>query len=315
MRLRAAFMGSPEFAVPSLRIVAQTCDLQTVVCQPDRPAGRGRAIAMPAVKTAALELGLPTLQPTKMKDGTLASALASFELDVIVVVAFGRILPPDILALPRHGCINVHASLLPRWRGAAPIQRAILAGDRETGVSIMRMDEGLDTGPVYSVMRLPIDPFQTQRDLFTQLADIGAQALAHFLDDYPEVPPPTPQPEEGVTLAPPLEKSEGRVDWMRSTKALVDHVRGMDPWPGAFTSRGSDELRLFHARPSTYPRPSLSHPGEVLTVDDAGLHVATGDGVIAIGDVQPAGKRRMPARAYASGRPLAPGERLGRPGS
>jgi methionyl-tRNA formyltransferase len=312
MRLRAAFMGSPEFAVPSLRIVTQTCDLQTVVCQPDRPAGRGRAIAMPAVKTVALELGLPILQPTKMKDGTLAAALASLDLDMIVVVAFGRILPPDILALPRHGCINVHASLLPRWRGAAPIQRAILAGDRETGVTIMQMDAGLDTGPIHDVMRLPIDPFQTQRDLFTQLADVGAQALAHFLDEFPDVPPPTAQPDDGVTLAPPLEKSEGRIDWMRSTAALVDHVRGMDPWPGAFTSRGVDELRLFHARPSIRERASLAHPGEVLAVDDQGLHVATGDGVIAIVDVQPPGKRRMPAKAYATGRPFTPNELLGR---
>jgi len=312
MRLRAAFMGSPEFAVPSLRIVAQTCALQVVVCQPDRPAGRGRALAMPAVKTVALELGLPVLQPTKMKDGTLAAALASLDLDVIVVVAFGRILPPEILALPRHGCINVHASLLPRWRGAAPIQRAILAGDRETGVSIMQMDAGLDTGPVHTVMRMPIEPFQTQRDLFTQLADLGAQALAHFLDAFPDVPPPTPQSDEGVTLAPPLAKSEGRVEWTRSTRALVDHVRGMDPWPGAFTSRGTDELRLFHARPSTHERPSLAHPGEMLAVDDAGLHVATGDGVLAVSDVQPAGKRRMPARAYTAGRPLVPHERLGR---
>ncbi len=311
MRLRAAFMGSPEFAVPSLRIVAQSCDLLAVVCQPDRPAGRGRELAMPAVKTAALDLGVPVIQPTKMKDGTLAAALRALELDVAIVAAFGRILPRDVLAVPRLGCINVHASLLPRWRGAAPIQRAILAGDAETGITIMQMDEGLDTGPIHRMARMPIDPYVTQGELFDRLAGLGAQALAQFLDEFPDVPPPQPQPEEGIVHAPPLTKAEGRVDWQRSTTALVDHVRGMDPWPGAFTSRGADELKLFRARPSAHPRATLAQPGEVLGVDAEGLHVATGDGAIAIADVQPAGKKRMPARAYAAGRAFAPHERLG----
>jgi len=304
-------MGSPEFAVPSLRVVAEATDLRTVVCQPDRPAGRGRALAMPAVKTVALELGVPVLQPTKMKDGTLAAALGELDLDVIVVVAFGRILPADILAIPRHGCINVHASLLPRWRGAAPIQRAILAGDRETGVTIMQMDAGLDTGPIHRTVATAIGPDETQAELFARLAELGARALAEFLADFPDVPPAQPQPADGMTLAPPLQKSEGRVDWNRRVRALVDHVRGMDPWPGAFTQRGSDELKLFAARESTRPAPADARPGEVLAIDELGMHVATGEGVLVVGEIQPAGKRRMSPRAYAAGRPFAAGERLG----
>jgi methionyl-tRNA formyltransferase len=309
MKLRAVFMGSPEFALPSLREVAARCDLRAVVCQPDRPAGRGRAVTQPAVKQAALALDVPILQPTKMKDGTLRDALAEHRPELAIVVAFGRILPTDLLTLPTYGCLNVHASLLPRWRGAAPIQRAILAGDRETGVSIMQMDAGLDTGAVHRVARCAIDPFETQGELFARLAELGAAALGEFLAVFPDVPTPTPQPDAGVVLAPPLRKEEGRVDWTRGVTALVDHVRGMDPWPTAACVRGSDELKLFAARPSTRSRDDAA-PGAVLAVDAAGLHVAVGDGVLCVGELQPAGKRRMPARAYAAGRPFAPGEAL-----
>ncbi|MBX7078848.1 MAG: methionyl-tRNA formyltransferase [Nannocystaceae bacterium] len=311
MTLRAAFLGSPEFALPSLREVAARCDLRVVVCQPDRPAGRGRALTAPAVKQAALALGVPILQPTKMKDGTLAAALREHALDVAIVVAFGRILPPPLLALPRHGCLNVHASLLPRWRGAAPIQRAILAGDRETGVAIMQMDEGLDTGPVHAMVRTPIGPHETQGELFVRLAELGAATLGEFLTRFPDVAPPQPQPDDGVTLAPPLRKDEGRIDWSRSAQSLVDHIRGMDPWPLACCLRGGDELKLFAATLS--PRGAAEHAaGTVLAIDAAGLHVAAGDGAaLCIAELQPAGKRRMPARAYAAGRPFGTDERLG----
>ncbi len=310
-RLRAAFMGSPEFALPSLREVAARCDLQLVVCQPDRPAGRGRALTAPAVKQAALALGVPILQPTKMKDGSVAAALRELALDVAIVVAFGRILPPELLAVPRYGCLNVHASLLPRWRGAAPIQRAILAGDRETGVAIMQMDAGLDTGPVHALARTPIGPRETQGELFVRLAELGAQLLGEFLGRFPDVPPPQAQADDGVVLAPPLRKEEGRIDWSRAAQALVDHVRGMDPWPLACCVRGDDELKLFAASPSSHATGGAA-PGTVLAVDAAGLHVAAGDGAaLCVAELQPAGKRRMPARAYAAGRPFAPGERLG----
>ncbi|HWB77859.1 MAG TPA: methionyl-tRNA formyltransferase [Nannocystaceae bacterium] len=311
MRLRAAFMGSPEFAVPSLRAVAEHCDLRLVVCQPDRPAGRGRTMTPPAVKHAAVALGVPCEQPSKMKDGTLAAVLRSHALDLVVVVAFGRILPADLLAIPRLGCINVHASLLPRWRGAAPIQRAILAGDRETGVTIMQMDAGLDTGPIHRMVKTPIDPHETQGDLFARLAELGATALGEFLRALPEVPPASPQPEQGMTLAPPLTKEEGVIDWSRAASELVDHVRGMDPWPSAMTKRGDDELKLFGAKLSAHERPHEAAPGEVLRNDAAGLHIACGRGALAIAELQPAGKRRMTAAAYAAGRPFKSGERLG----
>src|SRR5690606_31487710 len=192
-RLRAVFMGSPEFAVPSLEAVARTCDLLLAVTQPDKPAGRGRKLMPPAVKEAAIRLGVPVSQPVKVRDGTLAAALRELAPDVIVVTAYGRILPRAILEVPRHGCINVHASLLPRWRGAAPIQRAVLAGDAETGVAIMQMEEGLDTGPVFRAASTPIGAEETSGELFARLADLGGMLLEEFLREFPQVPPPTPQ--------------------------------------------------------------------------------------------------------------------------
>ncbi len=308
-RLRAAFMGSPEFSVPSLHAVHQRCDLQLVVCQPDRPAGRGRKLTAPAVKLAAEALGIAVDQPTKMKDGRLAARLRELELDVIVVVAFGRILPPEILAAPRYGCINVHTSKLPRWRGAAPIQRAVLAGDPTTAVALMQMDEGLDTGPVYRMVETPIEPLETSGELFERLAGLGAAALDELLAAFPEVPPPRPQASEGLTHAAMLRKEEGRVEWARSVKALVDHVRGMDPWPVAFVEREGGPLKLFAARPSAHAR-GEHPPGTVVAVDEDGVHVAALDGVVCIAEVQPAGKRRMPAAAWALGRQLRPGAAL-----
>ena len=309
-RLRAAFMGSPDFAVPSLHAVHEHCDLQLVVCQPDRPAGRGRKLTPPAVKTAALELGLPLDQPTKMKDGRLAGVLRELDLDVIVVVAFGRILPPEILAVPRHGCINVHASELPRWRGAAPIQRAVLAGDPHTAVALMQMDEGLDTGPVFRTHRTEIGPHETSGELFERLAPLGAKALGELLAEFPQVPAAVPQSSEGMTHAAMLRKEEGRVDWGRSAKALVDHIRGMDPWPNAFTSHGGQPLKVFRATVSEHERGDAG-AGVVVAADGQGVHVATGDGVVCLGDVQPAGKRRMAASAWATGRKIGAGVQLG----
>ncbi len=305
-RLRAAFMGSPDFAVPSLHAVHRRCDLQLVVCQPDKPAGRGRKLTAPAVKRAALELEVPLDQPTKMKDGRLAQRLRDLDLDVVVVVAFGRILPPDILAVPRHGCINVHASELPRWRGAAPIQRAVLAGDAHTAVALMQMDEGLDTGPVFRTLRTPIGPTETSGELFDRLAPLGAQALDELLAGFPDVPTPKPQSADGMTHAAMLRKPEGRIDWERRVAALVDHVRGMDPWPVAFCMREEQPLKLFGASPSSHASGQAS-PGTVVAVDGDGVHVAGLDGAVCIAQVQPAGKRRMDAFAWASGRQIKAG--------
>jgi methionyl-tRNA formyltransferase len=310
MTLRAAFMGSPEFAVASLHAVARACDLRVVVSQPDRPAGRGRKLVAPAVKEAALALGVPVLQPLKVRDGTLAAELRTHALDVIVVTAYGRILPREILELPRLGCINVHASLLPRWRGAAPIQRAVLAGDRETGVAIMQMEEGLDTGPVHRMLATPIDPLETSGELFTRLAPLGGELLEQFLRALPDVPPPVAQDPAAVTLAPMLTKAEGLTRWTCPIGQVVDHVRGMDPWPGAFTGRGEAILKLFRAAPSARARPDDALPGQVLGVDREGLHVACGEGVVRIAELQVVGGKRMPARDYAAGRPFAPGETL-----
>jgi methionyl-tRNA formyltransferase len=306
-------MGSPEFAVPSLEAVARTCDLLLAVTQPDKPAGRGRKLMPPAVKEAATRLGVPVSQPVKVRDGTLAAALRELAPDVIVVTAYGRILPPAILEVPRHGCINVHASLLPRWRGAAPIQRAVLAGDAETGVAIMQMEEGLDTGPVFRSASTPIGPEETSGELFARLADLGGKLLEEFLREFPQVPPPTPQDAALATLAPILRKEEGLVDWSRSAGEVADHIRGMDPWPAAFTGRDGALLKLYRAGPSPLPRPPSAAPGEVLAVDRAGLHVACGEGVVRVAEVQAAGAKRMPAQAYAAGKPFKKGEGFSAP--
>lgn len=312
-KLRAVFMGSPDFAVPSLHAVHRRCDLRAVISQPDRPAGRGRKLRPPAVKVAAEALGVPVLQPTKVRKGRLAAALATYAPEVIVVTAYGRILPRDVLELPAHGCINVHASLLPRWRGAAPIQRAVLAGDAQTGVAIMQMDIGCDTGPVYRMQATPIGPDETSGQLFVRLAELGGEVLDGFLAAFPDVPPPTDQADlDGEPVhAAKLDKAEGEVDWSASASRVRDHVRGMDPWPAAWTTRGGARLKLFASGASERARPDDAQPGQVLAVDEVGAHVCCGDAVVRIGQIQAPGKRRMSARDYAAGHGFAPGEALG----
>jgi methionyl-tRNA formyltransferase len=313
-KLRAVFMGSPEFAVSSLLAVHRRCDLRAVVSQPDRPAGRGQKLTPPAIKVAAQELGVPVLQPTKVRNGALRALLEPYQPELIVVTAYGRILGVDVLELPVHGCINVHASLLPRWRGAAPIQRAILAGDPETGVSIMQMDVGCDTGAVYRMQATAIGPEETSGELFERLAVLGGEVLDAFLAEFPSVPPSVEQsslPGE-PTHAAKLEKHEGEIDWSRPAAQVVDHVRGMDPWPAATTSRAGVVLKLYAAGRSSLALPPDTASGTVLAIDDAGMHVCCADAVVRVGQVQAPGKRRMSALEYAAGRPFADGERLGR---
>lgn len=312
-KLRAVFMGSPEFAVPSLHAVARRCDLRAVVSQPDRPAGRGRKLKPPEVKVAAEALGVPVLQPTAVRQGKLRALLDPYAPEVIVVTAYGRILGADVLELPEHGCINVHASLLPRWRGAAPIQRAVLAGDAQTGVAIMKMDIGCDTGPVYCMRAIDIGAEETSGELFERLAVLGGEVLDEFLAEFPNVPPPVDQAElEGEPVhAAKLEKHEGVVDWSRTATQVIDHIRGMDPWPAAVTRRGDVTLKLFAAGRSERGRPMGGEPGTVIGVDEHGIHVCTGDAVVRVGEVQAAGKRRMSGREHAIGQPFAEGERLG----
>lgn len=309
--LRVAFMGSPEFAVPSLRATHRTCEVRVVVSQPDRPAGRGRKLSPPAVKLEAQRLGIPVIQPRKMRDGTLAQALTEHDLDLIVVVAFGRILPQDLLDVPRHGCINVHASLLPRWRGAAPIQRALQAGDTETGVTIMKMEAGMDTGPVYRTVRTPIGSDETAGLLSERLSNMGADALGDFLLAFPGVSAPTPQDDSQATLAPLLCKEEGEVSWHKTVRDIVNHVRAMDPWPGAFTERQGASLKLFAATAAGTAMPRGAVPGEVVGTERDEIQVACLDGAVSVAEVQPAGRRRMRAVDYVRGRAFSRGECLG----
>jgi methionyl-tRNA formyltransferase len=311
MSLRAAFMGSPDFAVPSLLATHRACELRVVVSQPDRPAGRGRKLSPPAVKLEAQRLGIPVLQPRKMRDGTLAEALRKHDLDLVIVAAYGRILPQDLLDVPRHGCINVHASVLPRWRGAAPVQRAIQAGDTETGVAIMKMEAGMDTGPVYRTVRTPIGSDETSGQLLERLSVMGADALEDFLHAFPNVPAPSPQDDAQATMAPPLRKEEGEVSWHKTVRDVINHVRAMDPWPGAFTERQGAPIKLFGATTSEMPMPRGVVPGEVVGMHADEIQVVCLDGVASVAEVQPAGKRRMRAVDYVRGRAFSRGECLG----
>lgn len=312
-KLRAVFMGSPDFAVASLHAVARRCDLRAVVTQPDRPAGRGRKLKPPPVKAAAEALGVPVLQPSSIREGRLRALLEPYAPELIVVTAYGRILGADLLELPEHGCVNVHASLLPRWRGAAPIQRAVLAGDAQTGVAIMKMDIGCDTGPVYRMRATDIGAEETSGELFERLAVLGGELLDEFLADFPEVPAARDQAAlAGQPVhAAKLEKHEGLVDWSRPRAQVLDHIRGMDPWPAASSHRGQTPLKLFAAGHSELARPPEAAPGTVLAVDEAGIHVCCADAVLRLGEVQAPGKRRMSARDHAAGQPFAAGERLG----
>ncbi len=306
--MRAVFFGSPDFAVPSLDALTDIAEVCAVVCQPDKPAGRGLTMRPPAVKVRAEALGLPVWQPTKMRTGDLAERLRALEADVGVVVAYGRILPRAVLDAPKHGCVNVHASLLPRWRGASPIQHAILAGDAETGVTLMQMDEGMDTGPMLAEVRTPIEPEETGGALFERLAPMGAALLRAELAGYVAGDlTPKPQPTEGVTMASLLSKSDGAIRWSETATQVHDRVRAMSPWPGAFTALGGERLKV-HRVSVLEAAGSIGGPGEVL--DRPGLAVACGTGAVSIEEVQEAGRKRQPATTYMGGRGrdrLAPG--------
>lgn len=312
-RLRVAFMGSPAFAVPPLQMLLERGDVQVVrvVSQPDKPAGRGRQLVAPAVKEVALAAGVEVAQPGKLRTPPFAEVLRPLGLDLIVVVAYGRILPPDLLAVPRLGCWNVHGSLLPRFRGAAPIQHAVLAGEQRTGVTLMQMDEGLDTGPMLLTRELAIADDDTAGTLFDRLAPLGAAALSAGLDQLRAgTLRAVAQDAAQATLAPILTKEQGRIDWARPAPAVRDHVRGMDPWPGAFTALGDEVLKLWQARLAEAP-PTPAAPGTVLGIAGERLVVACGQGAVALGEGQLPGRRRMSMAALAAGRKLPPGLVLG----
>ncbi len=303
-------MGSPDFAVPCLEaLVAAGHDVALVVTQPDKPAGRGGAMTPPAVKVAAERLGLPVIQPTKLRPPEVAAGLAVTGAELAVVVAYGRILPPAILAAFPRGCINVHGSLLPAYRGAAPIQWAVIDGKAETGVTIMQLDEGMDTGPMLASRALAIGPDETAGELFARLAPLGAALLVDTLAALAAgTVAATPQPTAGASHARMLTKDDGRIDFARPCAQVAAHARGVDPWPGAVAHLGADAAKLFGVR--ARPGAVAAAPGTVVAIDEAGAHVACTDGVVVVRELQLPGRKRLSARELANGRRLAVGDRL-----
>jgi methionyl-tRNA formyltransferase len=296
-RATLVFMGSPDFALPTLRALAAHYDVVGVVTQPDRAAGRGRELKTPPVKTLALELGVPVIQPEKLRLPEAMEQLRAWAPELIVVAAFGQILKKDVLELPPYGCINVHASLLPRWRGAAPINAAILHGDAETGVTIMQMDVGLDTGPMLSQGSIPLTGEDTAGSLLAKLSTLGADLLIETLPDYlSRKLTPTPQPEEGVTYAPMLKKEEGQLDFTHGVQELERRVRAFNPWPGAFMDFDGALLKVHRARAEMVD----SSVGQRLVHQNQPAIGARG-GILILEEVQPAGKKSMSGRSFLAG--------------
>jgi len=301
--LRIVFAGTPEFALPSLRAAARHGQVVAVYTQPDRPAGRGRQLAASPIKQAALNMGLAVRQPSTLRSAQARAELAALQPDLMVVVAYGLILPAKILAIPRQGCWNVHASLLPRWRGAAPIQRAIEAGDAQTGVCLMRMDEGLDTGPVLLSLRTPIDADDTGGSLHNRLAELGAEVLGDALTLLKAGmrPAAIPQASAGVAYARKLEKSEARLDWNDAADVLARKVRAFNPWPIAEADLAGERVRIHDAR--ALASSHAAAPGTVLSASRDGIDVACGNGVLRLLIVQREGGRAIAVGDYLNARP------------
>jgi methionyl-tRNA formyltransferase len=288
-------------------------EVAAVVCQPDKPAGRGLEVGVPAMKRRALELGLPVIQPTQLRSGDFASWARAQRVDLALVVAYGRILPKEVLEAPRMGCVNVHASLLPKYRGAAPIPWAIVRGEAETGVTLMKLDEGMDTGPTFARLATPIGPDETAGELSERLARIGAQQVALWLPEYARgACALQSQDAASATLAPILKKEHGRIDWAASAKQVHDHVRGMNPWPGAFTTARGRTVKVHRTRVVHLERPQVP-VGRVLVADKSRVLVASGAGAVELVTVQAEGRRAMAASDWAIGRGVAEGDLLGAP--
>ena len=300
--MRLVFMGSPQFAVPPLEhLLAGGHQVAAVYTQPDRPAGRGRGLLASPVKQAAQARGLTLVQPASLKAAGVAERLGGFKPDVIVVAAFGQILPKTVLALPKLGCINIHPSLLPRFRGASPVASAILAGDDFAGVSLMVMDEGLDTGPVLARAQLPILAQDTTVSLTDKLSWLGAQLLGEVLVGWSrgEISP-QPQNEAGATYCNPIAKEEGEIDWRQPAIDIWRRVRAFNPWPGCYTRWRGKSLKIIEAAPLAEEK--VAEAGRVVALDSkSGFGVATGDGVLAVSSVQLEGKRAMPAAEFLRG--------------
>jgi len=318
--LRVAFAGTPEFARVALEAIAAAgFTVPLVLTQPDRPAGRGMKLQPSPVKQAALTLGAPVAQPTSLRlDGkypaeaaAAQAALLAAAPDVLVVAAYGLILPRWVLTLPRLGCLNIHGSLLPRWRGAAPIHRAIEAGDAETGITIMQMDEGLDTGDMLLIEREPIGPADTTARLHDRLATMGGRMIVEALDRAAAgTLQATPQPAEGVTYAHKIDKAEAAIDWAQPAAQIERRVRAFDPFPGANFQRGADTIKVWQAESAS----GQGEPGEVLAAGADAVVVACGEGALRLTQLQRPGGKRAPVRELQAALAIAPGERLGRTG-
>ena len=309
--MRIVFMGTPDFAVPSLEALLESDhSVVGVVTQPDRPKGRGQQMAVSPVKLICQREQIPLLQPLKMKDPQFLDGLRAWRPDLIAVAAFGRILPAVILTLPPHGCVNVHGSLLPKYRGAGPIQWAIINGERETGITTMFMDEGMDTGAILLQERLVIRPDDTAGSLSVRLAVVGGSLLVQTITQLEAgTLVRHPQDERRASLAPLLKKEDGVIDWKLSALELERRVRGLSPWPGLYTFAGEERWRIWRAVPTDSVSDAL--PGVVVEVTREGVAVATGQGTLVLTEIQPANGRRMTTAQYIAGHPLTSGLQLG----
>jgi methionyl-tRNA formyltransferase len=306
------FAGTPGFAACALAAIhAQGCTIPVVLTQPDRPSGRGLAVAASAVKRFAVDRALPILQPASLKDAGVQSALAGISLDVLVVAAYGLILPQPVLDWPRHGCLNIHASLLPRWRGAAPIPRAIEAGDTTSGITIMRMDAGLDTGPIARAQAMALDPRETAGSLTDRLANLGAAMIVDALEELARGGDlaATPQPGAGATYAAKITRADTLLDWRQDGAALDRRIRALTPSPGAWAGWRGRPVKIQAAMP--LDSGATAEPGTIVGIGTAGIDVACGnETVLRVVLLQPAGAKSMPARAFAAGHRVAAGGRF-----
>ncbi len=303
--MRVIFAGTPEFAAQALQaIIDAGHEVPLVLTQPDRPAGRGMILQPSPVKKLALEKGIEVFQPLSLKDTAAQQRIAAIGADVMVVAAYGLILPQVVLDMPRFGCLNIHASLLPRWRGAAPIQRALLAGDAQTGVCIMQMEAGLDTGPVLLRGAFPINSADTSATLHDRLAGLGSTLIVEALGRLPL--PAEPQPADGVTYAQKIEKAEALIDWRKSAAELDRHIRAFNPFPGAQALLGGHTVKLWRANMVD----ARGEFGRILAVDRSAIVVACGEGALAISELQKAGGKRLPVQQFLAGNPLKAGDRF-----
>ena len=304
--LKLGFAGTPDFAVPALEVLAARYRIAAVFTQPDRPSGRGRELHMSPVKRRALELGLTVHQPATFKGAEASETLSAAQVDALIVVAYGLILPATVLGIPRWGCFNIHASLLPRWRGAAPIQRALLAGDSSTGVTIMRMEAGLDTGPMLASSSVSIEARDNAKTLHDRLAPLGARLMAETLEDLRSGRVrEAAQPADGVTYAAKIDKAEAQIQWQRSAEEISRQVRAFNPWPMAETRLNGEQLRIWAAEPIESPvLRGAAGPGSVLTAAPEGIDVVCGSGILRVLKLQLAGRKPLPAEEFLRGQRL-----------